>query len=343
MKNVDYGAILKRSWELTWKNKWLWVYGLILGAASFSYSGGSGGGGGNSSSNSTPSNLPKGVPSNLPQQGGKVLGKATDAVGQWLGQVSPGTWILLGLGVLVLILFVVVIGMIIQAWAKGSLISGLDKADRGEDSRLGATALRDGKVIKNLIYYGVIASVAVLLTIFVIMVLGLGVALLFSVSSILMTIFLVLLGIVGFIVLLIVIVVVAMIGVYAERLIVLKGYAPLAAWKKGLSLAKGNLMNTLVMGLINGGIGCAVSSVGCMVSLLILAIMILPGLALFGLGAFAISSGNYALLVPVVMGALFILMIWGAATLVLRAGLIVFNFSNWNLFFNQVMAQEEHK
>src|SRR3989344_4515034 len=47
MSSVDYSRILKRSWQLSWKNKWLWVYGLIL--AIFGGSGGSGGGAGFSS------------------------------------------------------------------------------------------------------------------------------------------------------------------------------------------------------------------------------------------------------------------------------------------------------
>ncbi len=43
---MDYGWVLKRAWEITWKFKGLWVLGIL---ASCSGGGGGGGGGGGSS------------------------------------------------------------------------------------------------------------------------------------------------------------------------------------------------------------------------------------------------------------------------------------------------------
>jgi hypothetical protein len=43
---MDYGWVLKRAWEITWKFKGLWVLGIL---ASCSSGGGGGGGGGGSS------------------------------------------------------------------------------------------------------------------------------------------------------------------------------------------------------------------------------------------------------------------------------------------------------
>ena len=52
MGSIDYSKIIQRSWEITKKNKWLWVVGIVI-AAFGGGSGGSGGGGGSSSSTST--------------------------------------------------------------------------------------------------------------------------------------------------------------------------------------------------------------------------------------------------------------------------------------------------
>src|SRR5688572_19088774 len=108
MQNIDYGKIIKRSWELTWKNKWLWVMGLVL--AVFGGGAGSSGGGGSSSSNSSNINLPEASPSPIPgnlesfqHQTSNVLGEATDILKGWFMSISPGSWILL---IVLILLFV---------------------------------------------------------------------------------------------------------------------------------------------------------------------------------------------------------------------------------------------
>ena len=45
MSSIEYDKIISRSWQITKKNKWLWVVGIVI-AAFGGGSGGSGGGGG---------------------------------------------------------------------------------------------------------------------------------------------------------------------------------------------------------------------------------------------------------------------------------------------------------
>lgn len=57
---MDYGAILKKSWNLTWRYKILWLFGVFAGAgggSSFSYSGNSGGSGSSGSGNGLPTSV----------------------------------------------------------------------------------------------------------------------------------------------------------------------------------------------------------------------------------------------------------------------------------------------
>ncbi len=44
---MDYGKVLKRAWETTWRYRALWIFGIIIALTTASGSGGSTGGGGN--------------------------------------------------------------------------------------------------------------------------------------------------------------------------------------------------------------------------------------------------------------------------------------------------------
>ncbi len=48
---MDYGKVLKRAWETTWRYRALWIFGIILALTTASGAGGSGGGGGGGGGN----------------------------------------------------------------------------------------------------------------------------------------------------------------------------------------------------------------------------------------------------------------------------------------------------
>lgn len=334
MTSPDYGAILKRSWELTWKNKWLWVYGLVLAAmgAGGNYSG-SGSSGSSSSSSSSSSTLQKNINSQTVEQGQKVLGAATDALTQWVNHVPIGTWVLLVVGVVVIILLGLIINTVVQAWAKGALISALEEADSGVAVTLKSLPPRGLNRIKQMIIFGVITGVMILGVIFVALLLILVGLILFSGNSLGLTIWITLVAIVGVVVFLIAAIVVTAVSVWAERLIVLFGMDAWAAWKKGLSLTKKGFLHQVVMGLINGVVSCAV---GCL-SLIVLAILV--GVPAFILVAVSIAAHSFS---PVIVAFLAIMVILAIfINLLVRAVVVVFNYGNWNLFFKQAIAQEE--
>ena len=136
MGSIDYSKIIQRSWEITKKNKWLWVVGIVI-AAFGGGSGGSGGGGGSSSSTSTnfPSESPSPVPiENIKDKTSYVLGMATDSLQNWFSNFPTINWFVLGL----IVFFVIIVGMVIiwilTSWAKGALIQGLDDADNESKS-----------------------------------------------------------------------------------------------------------------------------------------------------------------------------------------------------------------
>ncbi|MFN8472089.1 MAG: hypothetical protein U0822_07865 [Anaerolineae bacterium] len=127
---MDFGALLTRSFEITWRHRALWLYGFLLalfgGAGSglnFRLPGGLPGGG----SSSTPSTTP--IP-NVPEVG--ELGRA-------ISSVPVGVWLTLGAGILCFVLIWIVVSLVIQNVSRGALIGMV-----GNVETTGRTSIREG-------------------------------------------------------------------------------------------------------------------------------------------------------------------------------------------------------
>lgn len=333
---MDYSKILKRSWEITWKNKWLWIPALVL--SSFSGGGGSGGGGGSSSnsSQSAPEVDPNTI-NDVKEKASDVLGATTDYLSYWFASVSVSDWIFFG----VLVFTLVVIGMIViltlTNWAKGALILGFEDADNNKEVTLKSISPYGWANVKKLIIFGLISTGMSLLTfISTMIIVGLG-YLLTTLLGVFGTILLVFLGIFGFLFFLFVILIFTMISVYAERLIVIKGFSPWEAWKKGLSLSRGNFFSTLVMGIINSALGFSVGCLG------VIALLILFAVPSFMLVYPIFKDGFVVPSIPQIAAIIFFIVLFFSINLMIKAVFTVFKYGNWNLFFKEVSQKKETK
>ncbi len=341
MVTIDYGSIVRRSIEITKKAKWLWIYGIVLaslagGSGNFNFPDSSG------SSSTTEREVEKSLPESLQETGQEVLGQATNILTNWLGTVPPVLWVATGIGLLFLILLGIVVNIIIQSWAKGALIKGLSETEAGKEVGLGESSKWGISQIRNLAILALISFGVGVAVVIVLMVLGVVAVIFFAIAGAvgggagaLMTLVLVLLSVLGFLAILIVMVILGMVGIYADRLVVLKGMTPWEAWKKGLSLSKGNFFPTVVMGLINGVLGCVF---GCVASLVIIMLAAVPGIVFF-LPA-AISNFNPGVVVFSGAGIVVLVILGLAVNLAVRGVIVVFNFNNWNLVFKEVLEKE---
>ena len=111
--NFNFGEVLTRAWQITWKYKVLWIFGILAGCAQ-----GGGGGGGNSGYRS--GNNP-----NLPQNYQQMLDRFSNwIVDQW--------WIIL---VIVLVLFLIVaLFIFLGTIGRIGLIRGTLQAEEGAQS-----------------------------------------------------------------------------------------------------------------------------------------------------------------------------------------------------------------
>ncbi|HUV47303.1 MAG TPA: hypothetical protein VMW29_04160 [Candidatus Bathyarchaeia archaeon] len=337
MIDVDYGKIVKRSWELTKRYKWLWVYGLVL--AVFGGGGGlSGSTGGGQQTKETPfKNLPEKLPNDLPEKTYQVLGQTTSLVQKWFKGIDPSVWILLISGISLLLLFAVIVSWLIRSWAKGALIAGLEEADENRPVTLLNTSPQGVRAIKSLMIFGLISiaiSLAIILT--VILLIGSGFFLL-KFSSLLKIIWIILGCITGFLTLIFLFMIFSLVNIYAERLIVLRNFSPWKAWKKSLNLSYHNFLPTFLMKIISSAIGC---SVGCLSLVILLVIFGIP-VAILAIPIFKNGFHFPGLLTIVSLIVLLTFFIY--LNFLMRGILVVFNFGIWNLFFKQVVLEENNE
>ena len=333
MKDIDYGKIIKRSWQLTWKNKWLWVIGLVL--ATFGAGGYSGSSGGSSNSSSSNIKLPGASPSpspsniqNFRNQTSYVLGAATNFL---------KSWFILVLLILLFVVFMTATVWILTSWAKGALITGLNIADMDQPVDLKNSSPGGVAKIKDLVIFRLISTglmIGIIVGVGIIFGLGFLVQLAVPVLGV---IWLILFGIVGFLALIVAIILFSVLTIYAERLIVLKNLAPWEAWKKGLSIGRHNLLPTILMGIINSAIGCTSGCVGIIALLLVFA---LPGILLI----FPMFNGGFHFPgIGQIIGIAILVILFFSINLLMRAVFLVFDAGNWNLLFKEIYKEEENE
>jgi hypothetical protein len=335
MADIDYGSIVKRSWDITRNNKWLWVYGLVLAVLGGNYNS-SGNSGSSSASSHTSTKQLQNIPEKLPETQ-KVLGAATNAIIQWIQNIPPATWLAIALIVIFIIIIWSVVSWVARSWARTGLILGVADAADDKPVDLISTSPRTFPLLKNIMLYDLIC-------------LGLtGGAIIVSITALLLCVIIArmipVIGILvavltGFILIFGIILTMLMLSiasVYTERLIVLRRTGPWTAWKKGLTLARKHAIPTVVMGLINNVIGCGT---GCLSALILFAVFIPLLILVFASGLFSGTGFNIQIFIQLLPQLIclglpaFILGI--SFQYLISALFTVFRYSTWNLFFREI-------
>lgn len=334
----DYRKIIQKSIEVVRKNKWLWVLGALVGGG-FGSGGGSGGGSSGGSAEikgiieklKNPNlNIP-----DLPQKTAQVLGDYTNVLTEWFYSVSPLNWVMLSGGIILAVTFGIIVSMILHNWAKASLITGVQLALEGQKTDLINSSSKGREKLKSLIIFSLISTGITLGIIIPLVIIFGGIYLLIKKVTEYALLAMLFNGILFFFPIIIVFIFLAMISVYAERLIVLFNYTPWQAWKKGLSLSKGNFLGTAIMGLINT---VATTVFGCLTSI---ALVILLGIPAFIIVYPNIKNSSMPGLFVILTLGIFLLVFIAVETLIAAVS-AVFKFSNWNQIFNEIMNKELH-
>ena len=324
----DFSKIVKRTYRLIKKNKWLFVYGLVLATVAS---------GGNYSSFRLPSDSLKdldNVPQNLPQETSKVLGVFTSMFTEWVSTVTWQRWVFLAFVVLAVMLTSIVIRMVMTGWAKGALIGGFDRAYSDQPVDLKNTTKIGFSSAKNLIIFSVLAGLITFGIIVGLILLWLVILFVVGNFETLKLIWTIVGGIAGIFTLIFSIIILTMVNIYAERLIVLRGFKPMDAWKKALSISRSNFLMTFLMGLINSIMSTAIGCVSIIVMLIILGIpamiVVIPSMMAKQLPS-----------TPAIVVLVILFIIFAYLNFLVQAAIVLFKYGNWGQIFEIAYAKVE--
>jgi MFS family permease len=215
MKKVDYLEIIKKSWKITWKNKFLWWFGLFLalgGGASFNFPGNS--------------------------EWNNKIGENEDKVASFINQ----HWQI----IIVAIVLAVILGLalfVLSLISKAGLIKTLDKIEKNLSGNF-KEGFREGKK-----YFWKILAVGLILGIFIfalLVVLSFPVIFLFYVKSVVLGILFAFLAVAIFIPL---VILASFIGKYSIFYLVLSDLGIKASIENGYQVFKKNILASVIMAL----------------------------------------------------------------------------------------------
>lgn len=251
--SLDFGNILTRAWNIAWRNRVLWLFGVLAGC-------GRGGGGGFDRSS-----LP------ITPEGQFVLPPELERT---FDNIDPTVFIVAAL-CLGLLIFVIVV--VAQTLGIGGLIGGIDRADAAGSVSFGeAWSIATAKFLPLL---GLTLIIAVITIIAVLIVIVPGVILSVATFG---------LGLLCFLPLICIFVIIAMLfGLvvqFAQIGVVVDNLPVFDSLRRGWEVFRANLANTIILAIIVGVIGIVVS----LVLALPLLLVVLPAIA--GIAGFATEN-----------------------------------------------------
>jgi hypothetical protein len=285
---MDFGKVLGRAWEITWRWKALWILGFL---ASLGQGGGGGGGGGNAGASFDSSDLRRwGIEPSRFEIPLEVLG------------------VLAGLACLAILVGIAL--WVISTMARGGLIAGVQQVEE-EGSTTFVHAWRVGRDrFWTLFGIGVLAGLPILIMVVILIIavvaMFTGAGFAFNSSNTAGG-----LGIAGSILcggtlccgLAIVAIILSQIQIYADRAAILEGLGWIDAFKRGWEVLKNNIGPTIVFWLIFLLLGLAFA----VIIVAALAPFAIPGIAILGNlepGPWIIAPICFGGLLAIILGAL---------------------------------------
>lgn len=150
---MDYSEVLGRTWQITWRHKWLWLLGILAGCGS----GGGGGGGGNFFQGEAPG-----------QRGPSTGPGPFRDLERFIERIPEETLIAIIVAIVCLALVLSLIALVLRVLGRGSLIVAFNRADAeeaislGEVFRAGASFFWRLLGLEVLVFLALVALLAVI-------------------------------------------------------------------------------------------------------------------------------------------------------------------------------------
>jgi hypothetical protein len=305
---MDYGKVLARAWEITWRWKILWILGFLAAL-------GNGGGGGGGSSYTT----------------------GSEDWSNWWGTTYREPFIpagviatIIGLACLAIIIAIAI--WVVSVIARGGLIAGVQQVEEEEHTSFGQAWRSGARRFWTLFGIGILAAIPLIIAavvgfiVFIVMLAGSGFA--FTSSDALggagiLTSFLC--GGLFCCGMIIATIILQQIRIYAERAAILEDLGWIEAFVRGWDVLKANLGPTIIFWLIFFAIGIALF----VAIMAVLGVMALPFIAVVA----NVDTGAW-LFVPICCGGLVAVI----AAALINAIVQTFTSATWTLAYREMVG-----
>jgi hypothetical protein len=312
---MDYGKVLGRAWQITWRWKMLWVLGFLAAL-------GQGGGG------------------NLPQYNYTFNEQDFERWGWQFNQPFDEFFTgvaLLTLGICCALVIIVVILWVVSLIARGGLIAAVQQVEQDGETSFGKAWSAGARKFWTLFGLGILAALPViLLVVFSAILFGIGIAAgvnLLEVGEALGITSLLFVTVTcgGFLCcgLFFLTIALEQIRIYGERAAMLEDLDWIAAFKRGWQVLVENLGATLILWLIFFALGIVIFGV---------TFVIMLALSVPFLGLFVNADPNWTLFGPLCVGTAIGAIIYA----VIRSIIVAFTSGTWTLAFMELTKGDEH-
>jgi hypothetical protein len=352
---IDIGKILKRAWHILWNYKVLWIFGILLAITA-------GGGGGNGGGGNSGYKFNGNVGNGNTYQDAPWLQEFNNWAQQNLDPLFThplehiATFIWIGVGLLLFILVVSAIFAIIRYVSETSVIRMVNEHEQ-TGTKVGfkqGWKMGWSRAAFRMWLIDLILGLPALL--FVLLLLGLGVAVYFSVtngsqvtavSGVVAAIGCAFLFIFAFVVLMIAL---GLLRHFFVRMAALENVGVGESFRRGWQMFKRNWKSAALMWLVMLGIGIGLTIAGFIVFFLLIPVYIIlavPGLivaAIPALVAFGITSlfasGPLTWIIALFVGLPFLFLVLVSPLLLIGGWVQIFSSSVWTLTYREMKALE---
>ena len=312
---MDFGKVLGRAWEITWRWKMLWVLGFLAAL-------GQGGGGSNPQYNYTFSD----------QDFERWLYQPGYAAEEILGGVFA-----LVIGLCCLALIIVIVLWVVSIIARGGLIAGVQQVEVEGETSFGKAWSAGARKFWTLFGLGFLAALPIILLVIVGIIffsIGIftGVSLLeVSEDAGIASMIFITLACGGFLCcgMLILTIVLEQIRIYGERAAMLEDLGWIDAFKRGWQVLIENLGATIILWLIFLALGIVIFGI----TFVIMMVLMVPLL-----GLVFVDEPGWQLFIPLCLGGAVGTIIYA----VIRSIIVAFTSSTWTLAFMELTKDDEH-
>jgi hypothetical protein len=312
---MDFGKVLGRAWEITWRWKMLWVLGFLAAL-------GQGGSGSFPQYNYTFSE----------QDLEPWLYKPGFAMEEFLGGIFA-----LVIGLCCLAVIIAILLWVISIIARGGLIAGVHQVELVGETSFGKAWSAGAQKFWTLFGLGFLAALPIILLVIlgiIIFSIGIfsGVSLLeFNEDAGIASLIFITLGCGGFLCcgMFVLTIVLEQIRIYGERAAMLEDLGWIDAFKRGWQVLVENIGSTLILWLIFFALGIVLFGI----TFVVIMILMVPMMGLF----FAVEPG-WQLILPLCVGGALGTLVYA----VIRSIIVAFTSSSWTLAFMELTKDDEH-